>query len=130
MNNIKKLYHLWFKKPLAGLIYFDNYADTINAINKGVSPLHTTQVATISMRLLNKGYRIFVHPAYGAVFEIKGGTHCPCAGKTKMTPKKNLQTMLLYKYRGFVVEPIFEDYPPEKVNTITGEWYVNDEDSN
>lgn len=71
-------------------ILFHSYNYTKWAIEYGWNDIHTTQVVLLTTKLFDKGYRVFVHPKVGDVFEIKLGV-CPC------TKRRIRKTHCLYK---------------------------------
>ena len=66
--------HFWFKPS-----YLDDtlvlYHQTEDAIATNKSLIHTTQVCLCKGSLFERGYRIYIHPRKGKIFEIvEGGT--------------------------------------------------------
>ena len=54
--------------------YF-GWVDTIRAVNRKESQIHTTQMGLLQTALFEHGYRIFVHPYDDEHYEIKLGSN-------------------------------------------------------
>ena len=64
-------FHLYFGKYPT-----DKCIHTVNEVEEAISEhkdVHTTQVDCADMMLLDNGYRIFIHPFEGDIFEITLG---------------------------------------------------------
>ena len=83
-----KEFHLYFDDDIDAIHH--SYTLTKWLIDTDRNDIHTTQVVLLTTKLFDKGYRVFVHPKVGDVFEIKLGV-CPC---TKRLIRK---THCLYK---------------------------------
>ena len=70
------------------------YVSFQDSINAGIEQFATTQLSCLSTDLITKyGYRIFIHPYKGEIFEITLGD---CANTTKeIRPAHNLEKMLI-----------------------------------
>jgi hypothetical protein len=68
-----KEFHLWFNAAYDLRTTIHTYGLVETAIKKGRPIIHTTQVECITMRLIEQGYRIFVHCEDYSVFEITLG---------------------------------------------------------
>ena len=104
--NDKREFHLYFDYcdlPMSGHKFGSHsclsVASTLGSMNGvgGVKPheIHTTMVNLCTLSLLDKGFRIFIHPqkGYGDVFEITLGS---CAGiDREIKPAHNLPNMLM-----------------------------------
>jgi len=51
------------------------WVDTIRAVNRKETPIHTTQMGLLQAALFEHGYRIFVHPYDNNPYEIKLGAN-------------------------------------------------------
>lgn len=82
--------------------YFGNYIDAIahsyvltqHVIEAGVENIYTTQIVLCTTDLFKKGYRIFIHPTEGNMFEIKLGDNSPYTDK-EIRMGHNLYKMLI-----------------------------------
>lgn len=52
-------------------LHYSGWYETKAAIRNGVEHIITTQMGCMSTRLIEGGYRVFVHPATGGQYEIK-----------------------------------------------------------
>lgn len=68
-----KEFHIWFCTCHTGEINCNTLFDIEIALNEGLTYIHTYQVQAVSTSLIEMGYRIFVHPHKGPVFEITLG---------------------------------------------------------
>ena len=105
--NDKREFHLYFDYrdvPVSGMPRFDSHsclsvASTLESINgaNGVKPheIRTTMVNLCTLSLLDKGFRIFIHPqsGFGDVFEITLGS-CDRTDR-EIRPAHNLPNMLM-----------------------------------
>jgi len=90
-NNEKQI-HFYFGPYLDGTV--NSYVLTKDIINVGFKYIHTTQIVLCTTDLFRKGYRIFIHPVQGNVFEIKLGDNSPYTDK-EIRMGHNLYKMLI-----------------------------------
>lgn len=105
--NDKREFHLYFDYcdvPVSHRPRFDSHtclsiASTLESMNgtDGIKPheIHTTMVNLCTLSLLDKGFRIFIHPqsGFGDVFEITLGS-CDRTAR-EIRPAHNLPNMLM-----------------------------------
>lgn len=85
-----KEFHLY-----CGNTYPEDCLHTLSEIERvyGKADIHTTQVSALSTALFYEGYRIFVHPVKGPVFEITLGD---CANTNReIREGHNLERLLI-----------------------------------
>ena len=73
-----KEFHIYFGEYPATAVH--TVQEVLTAISNEAD-IHTTQLFTVSGDLFSKGYRIFVHPLEGDVFELKLGNNEPYTSK-------------------------------------------------
>lgn len=73
LNENEKQFHIWFSHCLTGEINCNTPFDIELALNEGLTQIHTYQVESVGTYLFDIGYRIFVHPHKGSVFELTLG---------------------------------------------------------
>lgn len=88
----KKQIHFWFGDYPDGTL--NSYSATELAINYEKGIIHTTQIVLCTTDLFRKGYRIFIHPVLGNIFEIKLGDNSPYTDKD-IRMGHNLYKMLI-----------------------------------
>jgi len=79
LMNTKEI-HFWFN-PIYPESILHSYFVTNDVINAGAEIIHTTQVICCTTELFRKGYRVFIHPLSGNVFEVKLGDNTPYTSK-------------------------------------------------
>ena len=73
LSNNEKQFHIWFTHCTTGEINCNTPFDIELALNEGLTIIHTYQVCSVKTYLFELGYRIFVHPHKGQVFELTLG---------------------------------------------------------
>ena len=68
-----KEFHLWFNTAYESKTILHTYGMVENAVKENSPIIHTTQVECVSTRLIEQGYRIFIHCEDFSVFEITIG---------------------------------------------------------
>lgn len=89
MNEIH-FYELASEVP-AGYAGVHGWAETEAMIRAGAERVDTTQMGLLGTGLIENGYRVFVHPAGGAPYEIRLGSN-DCTDK-EIRPAHNLFRM-------------------------------------
>ena len=88
-----KEFHVWFnpnfKHPM-----WDRYSDVVRLIQSGKDRIDTQNIIFADLRLITEhGYRLFIHPEVGDVFEITLG-ECEHLDRD-LRPVMNLLKMIL-----------------------------------
>lgn len=92
---MEKEFHLYCGREIVALATvrtIHSITDVNDALKAGET-IHTTQICALDTRLFDKGYRVFIHPAQGAMFEITLGD---CANTSRVIREgHNLEKLLL-----------------------------------
>ena len=86
-------FHVWFY-PNFQTTMWDRYSDVVRLIQSGKGRIDTQNIIFADLRLITEhGYRLFIHPEVGDVFEITLGE---CAHLDRdLRPVMNLLKMIL-----------------------------------
>ena len=68
-----KEFHIWFCTCRTGEINCNTLFDIEVSLNEGLTHIHTYQIPAVTTSLIDMGYKIFVHPHKGPIFEITLG---------------------------------------------------------
>lgn len=89
---MKKEFHVWFRTHFG--MTANGYDHVVKQIKTGIPHISTENVIFADMKIITKyGYRLFIHPANGNLFEITLGE---CANLDReLRPEMNLLKMLI-----------------------------------
>lgn len=71
---MEKAIHFYAYKP-DGVFCYVTWNDTIAAIMRSKSTIHTTQMGILHSRLFEFGYHIFIHESYDDYYEVMLGNN-------------------------------------------------------
>ena len=73
-KTMEKVIHFYTYKP-DGVFCYVTWNDTVEAIMRGKSTIHTSQMGILHSRLFELGYHIFIHEGYDDYYEIMLGNN-------------------------------------------------------